>query len=492
MKRLYKKTIAFLMVLCLAFCTMSAGINVAAVDTDSQRAKLQQELDRYEAELKKLGEEGKETEEYIAVLDKKLTTLKKQYDLAQADFMNTNNRISELEQDIASNEADLEKLEEEIPELENKVKELDRSFSEIFDAYCHRMRAMYISGNQASTLGLLLDSDSISILLTRFEMIRAISKKDGELLNNVKQQSKKLSKATDDLKEKKTDIQDTQKELTNDKAQLKVEQVDLLKKEELLQSQKAKIEEQQTEANTLLKRINDKTKEYGEYRDITREELEEIDRAIAEADKRYQDTTTTTKKPTTKKPTTTTKRVTTTTTTKRSTTTTQKVTTTTSTTKKATTTTTTTTTKAPTSSYISLTYPCPAYKTITCGYGAYYGHTGCDFSTGGRVDQKIVAAESGTVIISTDLTNLDGTYRSYGRYIVIRHDKKTSSGQTVYTLYAHNNSRLVYEGQYVTKGQQIAWSGSTGNSTGPHCHFEVRVGGSSQSYAVNPANYLPK
>ena len=132
-----------------------------------------------------------------------------------------------------------------------------------------------------------------------------------------------------------------------------------------------------------------------------------------------------------------------------------------------------------------MTYPCPSYKKITCGFGAYRGHSGCDFSTGGKVNQKIVAAESGTVILVKLLET------SYGHYIVIRHDKTTPSGKVVYTLYAHNNNIIVKEGQYVTKGQQIAYSGSTGNSTGPHCHFEVRVGGSSQSYAVNPANYLP-
>ena len=71
------------------------------------------------------------------------------------------------------------------------------------------------------------------------------------------------------------------------------------------------------------------------------------------------------------------------------------------------------------------------------------------------------------------------------------HDKTTSNGKVVYTLYAHNNSRLVSAGEYVRKGQQIAKSGSTGNSSGPHCHFEVRVGGPSQSYAVDPEIYLP-
>ena len=149
------------------------------------------------------------------------------------------------------------------------------------------------------------------------------------------------------------------------------------------------------------------------------------------------------------------------------------------------------TTKAEDDSKLKMTYPVPSQTKITCGYGSagYAGHTGVDFSC--PAGSAVVAAESGIVIISKDLTNSDGSYRSYGRYIVIMHDKTDSAGNYVYTLYAHNKSRLVSEGQYVSKGQQIAWSGSTGNSTGPHCHFEVRTPTAEYSNCVNPTYYLP-
>ena len=69
---------------------------------------------------------------------------------------------------------------------------------------------------------------------------------------------------------------------------------------------------------------------------------------------------------------------------------------------------------------------------------------------------------------------------SYGNLVVITHDNGTQ------TYYGHNSSLLVSAGQKVSKGQAIARAGSTGRSTGTHCHFEVRVRGS----AVNPLNYL--
>ncbi len=61
-----------------------------------------------------------------------------------------------------------------------------------------------------------------------------------------------------------------------------------------------------------------------------------------------------------------------------------------------------------------------------------------------------------------------------------------SHGSGIVTLYGHNTSNAVSKGASVSQGQTIAYIGSTGNSTGPHCHFEVRVNGK----AVNPMSYL--
>ena len=128
-------------------------------------------------------------------------------------------------------------------------------------------------------------------------------------------------------------------------------------------------------------------------------------------------------------------------------------------------------------------YPVPsAYSRITTGLyysnGSYHG--AIDFGSGGINGQPVYAAKSGTVVLTARLTT------SYGNYILINHHDGT------YTLYAHGQagSICVSEGQSVTQGQQIMRVGSTGNSSGPHLHFEIRVSPGGYSNRVNPMNYL--
>ena len=103
--------------------------------------------------------------------------------------------------------------------------------------------------------------------------------------------------------------------------------------------------------------------------------------------------------------------------------------------------------------------------------GRYNFHSGVDFHA--YYGEPVKAADGGTVTKA-------GRSGGYGNLVVIRHDNGTE------TYYAHNSSISVSVGQKVYQGQTIAKAGSTGNSTGVHCHFEVRIRGT----AVNPLNYL--
>lgn len=104
-------------------------------------------------------------------------------------------------------------------------------------------------------------------------------------------------------------------------------------------------------------------------------------------------------------------------------------------------------------------------------FGDQRFHSGIDISAGSGT--TIVAADAGTVLTAVYSS-------SYGNYVVISHGNGSS------TLYAHMSSMAVSAGQSVTKGQTIGYVGSTGWSTGPHCHFEIRVNNS----LVDPASYF--
>ena len=106
-------------------------------------------------------------------------------------------------------------------------------------------------------------------------------------------------------------------------------------------------------------------------------------------------------------------------------------------------------------------------------FGVKEFHTGIDIAA--AAGTNILAANSGTVIKA-------GYNNSYGYMIMIDH------GGGIVTLYAHSSKLLVSTGDVVARGQVIALIGSTGRSTGPHLHFEVRVNGAYQ----NPLNYVSR
>lgn len=126
-------------------------------------------------------------------------------------------------------------------------------------------------------------------------------------------------------------------------------------------------------------------------------------------------------------------------------------------------------------------WPVPGYKTITSEYGmrehpvtgAYKLHTGVD--VGAPMGASFVAAANGMV------TKATFNY-AYGNMVIIDH------GGGVQTLYAHGSEIIAQVGQTVAAGDEVLKIGSTGYSTGPHAHFEIRING----HTVNPLDYLVK
>jgi murein DD-endopeptidase MepM/ murein hydrolase activator NlpD len=118
-----------------------------------------------------------------------------------------------------------------------------------------------------------------------------------------------------------------------------------------------------------------------------------------------------------------------------------------------------------------LAWPTPGPVTSVFGWRWGRPHQGIDI--GAPSGQTIVASGSGTVFFA-------GWMGGYGNLILIDH------GNGIVTAYAHQTHFAVNQGASVGRGQAIGYVGSTGNSTGPHLHFEVRRNG----VAVDPMPYL--
>ena len=125
----------------------------------------------------------------------------------------------------------------------------------------------------------------------------------------------------------------------------------------------------------------------------------------------------------------------------------------------------------------------PIYGRITSPFGwrrhpifnSRSFHSGVDI--GGPYNGNVRASNAGRVIYA-------GWYGGYGKVVILDHGQVNGTPTT--TLYAHLNSARVTPGEYVSKGQVIGYEGTTGYSTGPHVHFEVRANGRPN----NPLNYI--
>lgn len=125
----------------------------------------------------------------------------------------------------------------------------------------------------------------------------------------------------------------------------------------------------------------------------------------------------------------------------------------------------------------------PIYGRITSPFGwrrhpifnSRSFHSGVDI--GGPYNGNVRASNAGRVIYA-------GWYGGYGKVVILDHGQVNGTPTT--TLYAHLNSTRVTPGEYVSKGQVVGYEGTTGYSTGPHVHFEVRVNGRPN----NPLNYI--
>lgn len=337
-------------------------------------------------------------------------------------------KISALEADAADLQVSINTVQGNINKNEAQIEETQAKINEKQEDFDNTYNEYcqrlraMYISGNATNLEVLLTSSDLSSILTRSQMIKSVSEQDSDTLDALMKQMEEIEKDKVELEEKRV-------ELNANKAKLQEEKAKLDANLSQVRSAKSELDDEVDECNALMRKISNQESEYKELIEESEEEKQEVERdiqrAIAEAQRKAQQQQ-----------------------------------------------------NSGGPSYHAgsgtLGYP-TAYRSISAGYPNYSNgryHGGIDFPCPSGT--AVHAAASGVVATALNLSY------SYGHYIIIYH------GDGISTLYAHNTTLLVSEGDHVSKGQLIAYSGSTGNSTGPHCHFEVRVNGT----RVNPFNYL--
>lgn len=407
------KNRGILRIFCLVFSLMlvfsSAFTAQAKTSSQSKLDKINQNIKEAQKELDSLDDQVADKKAYSDALMKKIDLLQDKLDALESNRDDLQNEIDAVQKRIDETQADINQAEKEIEKKEQE-------FDGVYEEYCQRLRAMYISGN-VSMLEVLLESGDISSILTRAEMVKSVSEQDSATLDDLMAKMEEINKEREELANNKI-------QLGKDKDSLNSRKQELQKSIDEYNSSKAELNAEVEECNAALASLDDKRSEVKETLNVNQEQKRQIEAEINNALSGSGSN------------------------------------------------------KPGSGNYNpgtgQLAYP-TSYRQISAGYpnysnGSYHGGVDWPCPTGTAVH----ASDSGVVVIAKKLTY------SYGQYILIDH------GNGLSTLYAHNSSLVVGVGDKVSKGQIIAYSGESGNATGPHVHFEVRLNGT----RVNPMSYL--
>lgn len=341
------------------------------------------------------------------------------------------NQIEELEEKIGALNTNIEASEEEIQKAEEELKKT----SDLLD---ERLVLMYEDGN-TSYIDFLLSSKSLTDFLSKYYMVAELASYDTDLLEKIEQNKKQIENQKAKLESDKSELDVSKTKKENSQTQLEVAQNEKKKQVAQLSGEEKEIQQKIEQLKEDNKAIDAQiAAAQAKIQAQIQAELQKKQQQSASSGDDKQNNSSDSNESSSGG-----------------------------------------TSSASSSGFIR---PVSGYSVTT---GWYYSsgslHGAVDFSGSGISGKPILAVADGIVVTTAALSS------SYGNYIIIAHYNG------LYTLYAHGQagSIAVSQGQKVTQGQQIMRVGSTGNSTGPHLHFEVRTSPGKYANRVNPLNYLP-
>ena len=341
-----------------------------------------------------------------------------------------NSQITDYQSQITSLNTQIDEANAKISDAEEKLEKKQEEYEKKQETFKQRLVVIYESG-ETSYLDVLLNSSSLTDFISNYYLVSELSEMDSQLIEEIESQKKEIEKSKKEIEESKvtlTTAKESKESVTKELKNTKSEK-------------DAKVSQLSEEEQQIQKQIAEIQKDNVAIDKEIQSMKAQIEaaRKAAEDAKKNNNSNSGNNSGNNSKP------------------------------------------SGGTSS-AGFIKPVNSYITTGMYYSSGSYHGAVDFGAGGVNGMPVYAVADGIVVTTQALTT------SYGNYIILYHPSSN-----LYTLYAHGQagSIAVSKGQSVKQGQQIMRVGSTGNSTGPHLHFEVRTSPGEYNNRVNPKVYLP-
>lgn len=449
-----KRLLSFALALVCAMSVMLmpyASAEETLEEKQNRIEEIEKEILENQQALQEVEDEIKTGEQKLASLNNQIDKINSQLDLIDESIDILNGDIDDLQSDITVTTNDITEIGLQREEIMLQIAETQSLMEETEDLLLARIRENYMSGGSGSTLELLLTSSDMSSFFARKELVTRVSEDDAKLVSELSGKINELNSLKNELEVKKAELEEKELELSTQMTSLTDKQIVLENNKSVQEEKKNDVTDKQNEVKYLLEDLDEDSEAYKaaiKRKEAEREALEaEIEAAIKNNGSTENDT--------------------------------------------------------PDEEYNNdgeMMWPVKGKTTITAYYPAYKDgspHWGIDIcivgASGGTRDsngksysygEPFYAAQGGEVIHAYN----DGNWNSgFGNYCIIDH------GDGKHTLYAHAKRLTVSKGDIVQKGEKIGEIGDTGNTTGPHLHFEVRIKRSDGSVSrVDPLDYVSK
>ncbi len=436
MKKLFnfnlKRIISLILCLALLFLTGAIPETFATEieDYQSQIDQYEQKIADCEAALQNLSEDKGEQEAILKNLNAEINAIEDQIDVINSKIALLDKEISKLNVKINTLDSEITALETQITDADTQITAKQKTIADTTSYILERLKANYIAGNP-STIEILLSSSDLSVFNNRLELLKQVSDNDKRLIDSLTTEVNELNILSAKLTGDKLTLDGKIAEASASRDAVVKNQNDTKDSKAVLVGKQKTLDTKYDDVKRIIAKLDKSSAAYkaqiAEYERQEEIASKKIQELIAAQGSKTGDT-------------------------------------------------------ADPQNDGKMRWPMKSKDCyLSAPYGHYFGssekHYGIDICVhGGTLGQEIVAAQGGEIFVAA-------SHRSYGNYIIIDH------GSGLFTLYAHCQKLFVSAGETVSKGQKIALAGSTGNSTGPHLHFEVRVNNGANDDRVNPFNY---